>query len=451
MNEALGTVLIVDDDVVLLGALEQWLSLSGFTTHVAPSADAALELITRNAFDAVLSDVRMPGMDGLALMRTLAGRYPGLPIVLLTGHGDVPLAVEALKQGAFDFLTKPHDPVRLVSTLRNACEQQRLRQRLQAVQAAHAGADPVSTRLMGRSEPMQRLQDALRVLLNAPLDVLLRGETGVGKEVVARTLHDCGPRAGKPFVAINCAAIPAEIIESELFGHESGAFTGARQSRIGKFEFAKGGTVFLDEIESMPASAQAKVLRVLQERVVERIGSNQSVPIDVRIVSAAKVDLKVVARAGGFRDDLYYRLAGFELDIPPLRARGDDILMLFQHFAAEASARAGQPAKALPPLGALALLEHDWPGNVRELRLVAERYGLGLGLEIDRTRCDDMAGAARPSLEALVDAYERKIIIATLNETGGSVVQALDLLGLPRRTLNDKMRRLGISRPRDEQ
>ncbi|MCA0404531.1 MAG: sigma-54 dependent transcriptional regulator [Proteobacteria bacterium] len=448
-NAAQGHLLIVDDDAVLRGALEQWLRLSGFTTQSAAAVSEAIHQLENGRFDAVLADLRMPGEDGIALLRKVQARWPGLPLVLLTGHGDVPQAVEALKLGAFDFLTKPHDPDRLAVTLRNACEQRRLRRQLERLSGDLDESDPVAMRLVGRSDAMRRLQHAVRALLNAPLDVLLRGETGAGKEVVARTLHECGPRAAKPFVAINCAAMPAEIIESELFGHESGAFTGARQARVGKFEFANGGTVFLDEIESMPASAQAKLLRVLQERMVERVGGNRAVPIDIRVVSAAKVDLKVLARNGGFRDDLYYRLAGYELDLPPLRARGEDVLLLFQRFAAQAAQRAGQAARPLSPLNASALLDHDWPGNVRELRLVAERFGLGLGLDIDGAVRETMAPDARPTLEALVDAYERKLIVATLHETGGSVAQAMEILGVPRRTLNDKMRRLGIQRPRE--
>lgn len=444
-----GNVLIVDDDAVVRASLEQWLGLSGFSTVTAADSAQALQRMEHTVFDAVLSDLRMPGEDGLALLGRISARWPGLPVVLLTGHGDVPQAVAALKSGAFDFLTKPHDPERLAATLRNACTQQQLRRQLADLRSHGETEDGVARRIVGQSPAVVRLQHTVRALLSAPLDVLLRGETGVGKEVVARTLHECGPRAGKPFVAINCAAMPAELIESELFGHETGAFTGARQARIGKFEFASGGTVFLDEIESMPAAAQAKLLRVLQERMVERVGTNRPVAIDIRVVSAAKVDLKTLARNGGFRDDLYYRLAGFELDIPPLRAREEDILLLFQRFAQQAAERAGQSVATLPPRSALALMEHDWPGNVRELRLVAERFGLGLGLHIGTIPTSIETGGPRATLEAMVDAYERKLIISTLHETGGSVAQAMEILGVPRRTLNDKMRRLGILRPRE--
>jgi two-component system C4-dicarboxylate transport response regulator DctD len=445
-----GTVLIVDDDAVLRGALAQWLDLSGFATHVADSVDAALAALDAKLYDAVLCDVRMPGRDGIELLDIARERWPGLPLVLLTGHADVPLAVDALKRGAFDFLTKPHDPDRLTATLRNACEQSRLRQRLATVEAELDGEDGVALRLAGRSAAMRHLQNEVRALLGTPLDVLVRGETGSGKEVVARVLHDFGPRRTKPFVAINCAAIPAELIESELFGHEAGTFTGARQTRIGKFEFADGGTVFLDEIESMSAAAQAKLLRVLQERVVERVGANRQIRIDVRVVSASKIDLRAAGECGAFRSDLYYRLAGYEIEIPPLRRRGDDVLMLFARFAGEAATKAARPAQMLSPAEAAQLLGHDWAGNVRELRAVAERFGLGLGLRVGSAAPETIAAGTRPPLDVQIEAYERRLITAALEESGGSVARAMEVLGLPRRTLNEKMRRHGIGRPKGE-
>lgn len=447
MSERMGHLLIVDDDAVLLNAIEQWLTLCGFQTACATSVEGALALMESEPVEAILTDLRMPGRGGLDLLHAVQQRWPEVPVVLLTAHGDVPQAVEALKGGAFDFLVKPHDPARLAACLRNACRQCQMQRALRGLERERAGPDPVEERLVGRSEAMRRLQGHVRALASAPLDVLLFGETGSGKEVVARTLHECGPRAEKPFVAINCAAIPSEMIESELFGHESGAFTGAMRPRIGKFEFADGGTLFLDEIESMPMGAQAKLLRVLQERALERVGSNRRIPIDIRVVSASKADLRLLAQQGLFRDDLYYRIAGFELPVPPLRQRDHDALLLFHHFARVSADRAGTDLKPLSSLDALALLEHDWPGNVRELRLVAERFGLGLGLEINRMRFENSAADGRATLDTLLNAYERRIIMATLNETGGSISQAIDLLGVPRRTLNDKMRRLGILRP----
>lgn len=444
MTEMLGTVLVVDDDEMLLGALAQWLTLSGFKTLTAANADAGVTLLKAHPVDAVLTDVRMPGRSGMDLLRTLRDSSPDLPVVLLTGHGDVPLAVEALKLGAFDFLTKPHDPERLIATLRNACTQHVLTRRLHAAEARLGGQDAVSTCILGQSAAMLKLKDEVRALLDAPLDILIRGETGTGKEVVARALHDCGPRRTKPFVAINCAAVPHEIFESELFGHEAGAFTGAKTQRVGKFEFATGGTVFLDEIESMPLGAQAKVLRVLQERVIERVGSNRLIPIDVRVVSAAKLKLREAAGEGSFREDLYYRLAGYEIDIPPLRQRGDDVILLFTQFATACAERANRRPPELTPALVATLLNHPWPGNVRELKSAAERFGLGLGLHL--CGCATPAVAEMRSLDSMLDDYERSLILAALNQSEGSIAGAMQILDVPRRTLNEKMRRLGIER-----
>jgi len=444
MSEALGRVLVVDDDEILLGSLEQWLGLSGFSVRAAGAVDPAIVLIDQEEFDVVLTDLRMPGRDGMQLLDYVRGAKPELPVVILTGHGDVPQAVQATRGGAFDFIEKPYDPDRLVVTLRNAAVQARLRQRVLAAEQRREEQDCVSARLIGKSPAIVKLHDEIRPLLTAPLDVLIYGETGAGKEVVARTLHECGPRRAKPFVAINCAAIPADIVESELFGHEAGSFTGAKNVRIGKFEFANGGTLFLDEIESMPLPAQGKLLRALQERAVERVGGNRAINVDIRVVSATKSDLRKLSDAGQFRTDLYYRLAGYELEIPPLRRRGDDLLLLFRHYARLAADASGKPEPDLPTAAIMAILEHDWPGNVRELRAVAERYGMGLGLRLQRDAEREQESSA--GLERMMDAYERRLILIALERAEGSVSKALERLQIPRRTLNEKMRRLGIAR-----
>jgi two-component system C4-dicarboxylate transport response regulator DctD len=444
MSDVRGRALLVDDDEILLGGLEQWLGLSGFEVITASAVDAAIAIIDREEFDVVLTDLRMPGRDGMQLLAYVRERKPDLPVVILTGHGDVPQAVQATRAGAFDFVEKPYDPERLVVTLRNAAAQARLQRRLHAAERRLHNEDCVSARLMGKSPAMARLHAEVRSLLSAPLDVLISGETGAGKEVVAHALHACGPRSLKPFVAINCAAIPADIVESELFGHEIGAFTGANNVRIGKFEFANGGTLFLDEIESMPLSAQSKLLRALQERSVERVGGNRSIRIDIRVISATKTDLRKASEAGRFRADLYYRLAGYEIEIPPLRRRGDDLLLLFRHYARLAAEVAGMPAPDLTATAIAAILEYEWHGNVRELRSVAERFGMGLGLRIQRDASAGQEPSAR--LEQMLDDYERRLILAALERADGSVSKVMETLQLPRRTLNEKMRRLGIVR-----
>ena len=444
MSDFKGRALLVDDDEILLGSLEQWLGLSGFEVRAAASVGAAIAIIDQEEFDVVLTDLRMPERDGMQLLSYVREKIPDLPVVILTGHGDVPQAVQATRAGAFDFIEKPYEPDRLVVTLRNAAVQARLQRRLHAAEQRLLDEDCVSTRLMGKSPAMLRLHGEIRLLLSTPLDVLIYGETGAGKEVVARVLHDCGPRRAKPFVAINCAAIPADIVESELFGHEAGAFTGANNVRIGKFEFANGGTLFLDEIESMPPPAQAKLLRALQERAIERVGGNKSISVDIRVISATKSDLRAASEGGPFRADLYYRLAGYEIEIPPLRRRGDDLLLLFRHYARLAAEAAGRPAPDLPTSAITAILDYEWPGNVRELRSVAERYGMGLGLRIQR----DANAGQEPltGLEQMLDDYERRLILTALERADGSVSKALDALQVPRRTLNEKMRRLGIAR-----
>ena len=444
------SVLIVDDEDMVRTALEQWLRLSGFDTATASNAEEALAAIDDRHPHIVLTDVRMPGLSGMDLLRSIAER--GLPteVILITGHGDVPMAVEAMRAGAFDFLQKPYVPDQLVHSISRAAEQARLKRELADLRRKlDGGANELSTRLVGASRVMEDLRRSVLELASIPADIILLGETGTGKEVVARCLHDFSPRAKGPFVAVNCAAIPAELIESELFGHEAGSFTGASGQRVGKFEFANGGTLLLDEIESMPMLAQAKVLRVIQERVVERLGSNKQVPLDLRIVAASKVDLNAESQAGRFRADLYYRLNMATLNLPPLRDRGDDCVILFHHFLGEASRRFGRPAPTLHPADLSALLSHTWPGNVRELKAAADRFALGLGAT--GRSIGDILGQRLPSpsgesLAERLAAYERHLIETELDRNNDSIAATAEALQVPRRTLSEKMTRLGVRR-----
>lgn len=445
------SVLIVDDEEIVRIALEQWLRLSGFHTHVAQNAAEALAMLDDTHPQVILSDVRMPGLSGLELLRTVRDRALPAEVILITGHGDVPMAVEAMRAGAFDFLQKPYVPDQLVKTLRRAADQAGMRREIADLRRRlDGGENELAARLVGASPAMNGLRHAIRELASIPTDVILQGETGTGKEVVARCLHDFSSRAAGPFVAVNCAAIPAELIESELFGHEAGAFTGAKGQRIGKFEFANGGTLLLDEIESMPLLAQAKVLRIIQERMVERLGSNRQVPLDVRIVAASKVDLAAESEAGRFRADLYYRLNLATLHLPPLRDRGDDCVLLFHHFLDLASQRFGKAPPPVHPADINVLLLHTWPGNVRELKAAADRFALGLdatGRSLDailgpRTRPVPSTG----SLADRVAAYERHIIEAELARHDDSIAAVVEALQVPRRTLSEKMTRLGVRR-----
>ncbi|UVM54920.1 sigma-54 dependent transcriptional regulator [Pseudomonas sp. B21-012] len=436
----LNSVMVVDDEASIRTAVEQWLSLSGFNVQLFSRAEDCLEQLPGHFPGVILSDVRMPGMDGLQLLEQLQASDADLPVILLTGHGDVPMAVEAMRNGAYDFLEKPFSPEALLGSLRRALEK---RQLVLENRRLHEQADfkvRLEANLLGVSQGMQQLRKQVLDLASLPVNVLIRGETGSGKEQVARCLHDFGPRAGKPFVALNCAAIPEQLFEAELFGHESGAFTGAQGKRIGKLEYANGGTVFLDEIESMPLAQQAKLLRVLQEQKLERLGANQSISVDLRIIAATKPDLLEEARAGRFREDLAYRLNVAELRLAPLRERREDIPLLFNHFARLAAERVDRSAPLLSGAHLGKLLGHDWPGNVRELANAAERHALGLG---EPTAAPLEAGQ---SLAAQQEAFEAQCLRAALSRHKGEIKAVMEELQLPRRTLNEKMQRHGLLR-----
>ncbi len=435
----LNSVMVVDDESSIRDAVEQWLSLSGFEVQLFSRAEECLAALPEHFAGVILCDVRMPGMDGLQLLAEVQKRDADLPVILLTGHGDVPMAVEAMRDGAYDFLEKPFSPETLLGSLRRALDKRRLVLENRALHELADNRAKLDATLLGVSRGLQTLRRQVLDLATLPVNVLIRGETGSGKELVARCLHDFGPRAGKPFVALNCAAIPEQLFEAELFGHESGAFTGASGKRIGKLEYADGGTLFLDEIESMPLAQQVKLLRVLQEQKLERLGSNQSIRVDLRIVAATKPDLLDEARAGRFREDLAYRLNVAELRLPPLRDRREDIPLLFETFAQNAAQRLGRTFPPLTGAQLSHLLSHDWPGNVRELANVAERQVLGL---------DEPVAAIDPgqSLAAQQEAFEAQCLRAALTRHKGDVKAVLEELQLPRRTFNEKMQRHGLSR-----
>lgn len=436
----LNSVIVVDDEASIRTAVEQWLSLSGFSVQLFARAEECLAHLPRHFPGVIISDVRMPGMDGRQLLERLQADDSDLPVILLTGHGDVPMAVEAMRSGAYDFLEKPFTPQHLLGSLRRALEK---RQLVLENRRLHEQADLKSRlegTLLGMSQGLQQLRRQVLDLASLPVNVLIRGETGSGKERVARCLHDFGPRADKPFVALNCAAIPESLFEAELFGHESGAFTGAQGKRIGKLEYANGGTVFLDEIESMPLAQQAKLLRVIQEQKLERLGANQSISVDLRIIAATKPDLLEEARAGRFREDLAYRLNVAELRLAPLRERREDIPLLFEHFARAAGEKLGRAAPPLSGAQLAQLLSHDWPGNVRELANAAERHALGLGSpNIEVT-------PAGQSLSEQMEAFEAQCLRAALRQHRGEIKAVMEALQLPRRTLNEKMQRHGLVR-----
>ena len=440
-------VILIDDDPHLRQALYQTLDLAGLNVLPLAEANGLAERIGRDWPGVVVSDIRMPGMDGLELLAQLHGQDPELPVLLITGHGDVPLAVQAMRAGAYDFLEKPFASDALLDSVRRALALRALVMDNRSLRLALSDRQLLSTRLVGVSPVMLRLREQIGALAATKADVLILGETGSGKEVVARALHDLSARRNGPFVAINAGALAESVVESELFGHEPGAFTGAQKRRIGKFEFANGGTLFLDEIESMSLDVQVKLLRLLQERVVERLGGNQLIPLDIRVIAATKEDLRQAADQGRFRADLYYRLNVAPLRIAPLRERGEDVLMLFDYFAGEASVRHDLTPNVLQPAQRALLLRHTWPGNVRELQNVAERFALGLELALDNSAEGQPAAGNEVSggLSEQVEHFEKSLIAAELERSHSSMRSLAEALGVPRKTLHDKLRKHGLN------
>lgn len=446
MNDPLQVLLIEDDPDVRLGC-EQALQLEDIAVSGVASAEQAQRRIGRDFAGVVVSDIRLPGMDGMALLKALRLIDPELPVVLITGHGDVSLAVQAMKDGAHDFIEKPFSPDLLVEVVRRALDKRRLTLELRQLKARLASRDRLEAQLIGRSPAMARVRQLVADLGNSAADILIQGETGSGKELVARCLHEAGPRRSGHFVAINCGGLPEALFESEIFGHEAGAYTGAGKRRIGKIEYASGGTLFLDEIESMPIALQIKLLRVLQERSLERLGSNTQIPVDCRVVAATKADLKALSDQGRFRADLYYRLSVVTLALPPLRERREDIPLLFEHFLLQAAARHQRPLPAADPTRQGRLLAYDWPGNVRELRNVADRCVLGIAAGAPPFSDEPPAGP-RP-LAATVEDFERALIAEALGRHAGSLARTAEALGMAKTTLHDKIRKYRLAQPPD--
>jgi two-component system C4-dicarboxylate transport response regulator DctD len=430
----MNVLLIEDDPIVMMGA-EQALTLADITVGKATSVEAGMAQFEQACPAAILSDVCLPGADGFALLRRVRALDSEVPVILMTGHGDIRMAVEAMHLGAYDFLEKPFSSERLVEVMRRALEKRRLvleNRRLQALVTTQQ-----SFGLVGECSSMVEARRRIAALAPTQVDVLVRGETGTGKEVVARAIHEASGRSG-PFVAINCGALHEAIFESEMFGHEAGAFTGATRKRVGKLEFARGGTVFLDEIESLPMAQQVKLLRVLQEKAIERLGGNQTIHIDCRFIAAAKADLKALADAGDFRHDLYYRLHVACIELAPLRERREDIPQLMAHCLRLSAERYNTPAPTLSPAQVAQWMAHAWPGNVRELKNVADR--LCLGLEPDEP-ANERPNDPEPSLSQQVDQFEKRLVSTALSDCQGNVTQAAEHLKTPRKTLYDKITR----------
>ncbi|WP_454886207.1 sigma-54-dependent transcriptional regulator [Sphingomonas oryzagri] len=439
MTDPIDTVAFVDDDADLRTANLQTLALAGLRSRPFADAEAALAAIGRDFPGVVVTDVRMPGMDGLQLFRALRAMDAELPVILVTGHGEVAMAVAALKDGAWDFLTKPFGSDVLIASVRRALETRRLaleNRRLRAA-AAEAGEEV----LIGRSPVMERLRETIRQLAQAEVDVMIEGETGTGKELAAILLHRWSGRRGRPFVALNCGALPEQLAEGELFGHQDGAVPGARLSRAGRIVAADGGSLFLDELDSMPLPLQVRMLRVLEEREVTPIGGDQPVAVDIRVIAAIKQNPDRLIAEGRLRADLHYRLDVVRLRMPPLRERLEDVPLLFAHFVQEEAERQGKAARPITDEASRHLRDHDWPGNVRELRHFASSFALG----VDRVGPEDTGGEeAQRSLRQRTRAFEAAAIRNELRLNDGDVQRTLDRLDLPRKTFYDKLTRYGI-------
>ncbi|EKO3785552.1 sigma-54-dependent Fis family transcriptional regulator [Vibrio harveyi] len=442
-NDSPKIALIEDDDIVRQ-ATSQWLQLAGFDVTAFSLGEEGKAAILSQEFDAIVSDVRLPDTDGLSILESLIANHIPTPVILITGHGDVDMAVGALQNGAFDFIEKPFQPERLSQRVTDAVESYRAQTSTQDRQEYLSSVSGLEEVLIGRSRVMQQLREQVAKLARIDTNVIIYGETGCGKELVATSLHNESQRRPHHFVPINCGAIPENLFESELFGHEAGAFTGAGKKRIGKLEYADKGTLFFDEIESMPLSMQVKVLRSLQEHTVERVGGNQQISVDLRVIAAAKEDLN---DHDEFRQDLYYRLNVAQIYLPPLREREEDALILFEHFALKSN----PGSRPLSEADRKAILAYAWPGNVRELRNVAMRFALDETVSVmeilsSRPSSTTEETQAGVPLAIQLHNFERKVLHDSLVRHQGRITDVMVELDLPRRTLNQKMQKFGLNR-----
>ena len=444
------TILIADDEQAVRSSLERLLEFESYRVIQAADGPSALDLVRDRPVDLVLLDIKMPGMDGLEVLAQLHQENPQLPVVIISGHGSIQTAVEATRLGAFDFIEKPIDADRILLVIRNGLAQRRLLKENVSLKAEVRQR----TRIVGQHPEMLRILDTVKKVAATNVRVLIMGENGTGKEMIARALHENSPRSDEPFVEVNCAAIPEELIESELFGHERGAFTGAVARRIGRFEMADGGTLFLDEVGDMSLSAQAKVLRVLQESVFERVGGTETMKVDVRVIAATNKDLLKASREGRFREDLFYRLNVVPITVPPLRERASDIPLLAEHFLHLIGRELGQAPKKLSRPAMDALKEYAWPGNVRELKNLVERLViLAPGSTIDLTDlppllASDEGGEDRyfqiESYVSFKDAVEKDFFERKLRLYGHNVSKTARKLGMQRSNLYKKLEKYGI-------
>jgi nitrogen regulation protein NR(I) len=461
-------VLVVDDEMSLRKVLAATLHREGYEVSVCADGEEALSALDRDGADVVVTDLVMPRMDGLSLLRKVVARHPDVPVIVVTAHGRIDSAVEAMKAGAFDFLSKPFEHQELKAIIGKACRQSDYNQRNVVPEERQESGSRRYTEIVGRGVRMQELQQIIAKVADAPSTVLIQGESGTGKELVATALHETSSRRDRPFIKINCAAIPRELVEAELFGFERGAFTGAVQSKPGRFELADGGTLFLDEIGEIPMEMQVKLLRAIQESEFERVGGVKTTRVEVRLIAATSRDLTREIAAGRFREDLYYRLNVVPINLPPLRERREDIPLLVSHFLQKYNARLRKNVETIEDDALAVLASYAWPGNIRELENVLERTILFA--EVPRIRVEDLppslrkppegspataaaAELATPSgppgplkeiVKEQVQAIERDLIVRGLEVTGGNVTRTARLLKISRKSLQMKMKEFGL-------
>ena len=450
-----GHILVVDDEQETCDLLEMSLSKHGFKVTPSTNAQRALDLVAEQDFDVVLTDLQMPEMSGLDLCERVLGTRPDMPVVVITGQGSLETAIGAIRVGAYDFITKPVDPKLLFLSVSRAIQHRRLSDEVKRLREAVDG-ETTAEKIVGQSGAMRRVYELINRVGESDASVLIHGETGTGKELIARGIHNRSRRKNGPFVAINCAAVPHALLESELFGHARGAFTDAKAQRTGLFVQATGGTLFLDEIGELPIDVQPKLLRALQERKVRPVGANQEIPFDARIVAATNRNLEDEVYEKRFREDLYYRVNVVKIDVPPLRERGGDVLHLSQHFLKQFADRNNKSSLELSTTGAEKLMAYNWPGNVRELENCME-HAVALARfeqitvedlpeKIRAYRAERFVVAANDPTEIVtMDELERRYILRVLSLVGGNKSRAAQVLGFDRRTLYRKLERYGAS------
>jgi two-component system C4-dicarboxylate transport response regulator DctD len=439
------TVVLIDDEIDVIEALVEMLELEGFQVLPFTDPNLALRSLRPDCHCIVLCDVKMPHIDGLTLLDAIHKRVSGLPVLLMSGHGDIPMATQAIKNGAYDFLEKPMVPSNLIRKLNEAFAKRQLEAPSDYV--AKNKSLTIEEFVIGESSSIEKIRQQILLLAQTGVDTIINGDTGTGKEVVANALHQFGQRRGQPFVAINCGGMTESIIESELFGHELGSFTNASKKRIGKIELANNGTLFLDEIESMPISVQIKLLRVLQERVVERVGGNKLIPVNIVVIAASKANLEELSDQGVFRKDLFYRLNVASINIPKLNRRIEDVHPLFCHFVKKSCEKFQTQPPILLCEQLLALNMHDWPGNTRELRNVADRFVLGIdGQGFNLQKNISPKSSEGFDFDLQMEGYEKALLSEALTKSEGNINVSSEQLNLPRKTLYRKLKKYNINK-----